>query len=132
LLTCWKIIVNLAVQLEEDRLVGEPQEEWRQEIQLQEDQWQQLARDDQEEQPLDLEQQQLPEEEHGEEQQQDGAEQPIYAELEPRAPLPEAPVRRPRSRRGRSDPQLPTRSSGRFRGPGDEPLASLPYTGRPI
>ena len=73
-----------------------------------------------------------------EEQQQDGAEQqhhevdPIYAELEPRALLPEAPARRPRSRRGRSDPQLPTRSSGRFRGPGDEPLASLPYTGRPI
>jgi len=45
---------------------------------------------------------------------------------------PPAPVRRPRSRRGVSDPQLPTRSSGRFRGPGDEPLASLPYTGRPI
>jgi hypothetical protein len=57
---------------------------------------------------------------------------PIYAELEPRAPLPQAPVRRPRSRRGASDPQLPTRMSGRFRGPGDEPLASLPYTGRPL
>jgi hypothetical protein len=55
---------------------------------------------------------------------------PLYAELELRAPP--APVRRPRSRRGVSDPQLPTRSSGRFRGPGDEPLASLPYTGRPI
>jgi hypothetical protein len=41
-------------------------------------------------------------------------------------------VRRPRSRRGASDPQLPTHMSGRFRGPGDEPLASLPYTGRPI
>jgi hypothetical protein len=54
----------------------------------------------------------------------------LYAELELRAPP--APVRRPRSRRGVSDPQLPTRSSGRFRGPGDEPLASLPYTGRPI
>ncbi len=66
-----------------------------------------------------------------EEQQRDGVD-PIYAELEPRAPLPPAPVRRPRSRRGASDPQLPTRSSGRFRGPGDEPLASLPYTGRPL
>ncbi len=55
---------------------------------------------------------------------------PLYAELELRAPP--APVRRPRSRRGASDPQLPTRMSGRFRGPGDEPLASLPYTGRPI
>ncbi len=55
---------------------------------------------------------------------------PLYAELELRAPP--APVRRPRSRRGVSDPQPPTRSSGRFRGPGDEPLASLPYTGRPI
>jgi hypothetical protein len=65
------------------------------------------------------------------EQHQDGVD-PIYAELEPRAPLPPAPVRRPRSRRGVSDPRLPTRSSGRFRGPGDEPLASLPYTGRPI
>ncbi len=66
-----------------------------------------------------------------EEQQQDGAD-PVYAELEPRALLPEAPVRGPRSRRGRSDPQLPTRVSGRFRGPGDEPLVSLPYTGRPL
>ncbi len=66
-----------------------------------------------------------------EEQQQDGVD-PIYAELELRAPLPQAPVRRPRSRRGASDPQLPTRMSGRFRGPGDEPLASLPYTGRPL
>ncbi len=63
------------------------------------------------------------------EQQQEAAD-PLYAELELRAPP--APVRRPRSRRGVSDPQLPTRSSGRFRGPGDEPLASLPYTGRPI
>ena len=62
--------------------------------------------------------------------QQQEAEDPLYAELELRAPP--APVRRPRSRRGVSDPQLPTRSSGRFRGPGDEPLASLPYTGRPI
>ena len=61
---------------------------------------------------------------------QQEAEDPLYAELELRAPP--APVRRPRSRRGVSDPQLPTRSSGRFRGPGDEPLASLPYTGRPI
>ena len=57
---------------------------------------------------------------------------PLYAELELRAPPPQVPVRRPRSRRGASDPQLPTRMSGRFRGPGDEPLASLPYTGRPI
>ncbi len=65
------------------------------------------------------------------EQQQDGAD-PVYAELEPRAQGPEVPVRRPRSRRGRSDPQLPTRVSGRFRGPGDEPLVSLPYTGRPL
>jgi hypothetical protein len=66
----------------------------------------------------------------GQEEQQQEAEDPLYAELELRAPP--APVRRPRSRRGVSDPQLPTRSSGRFRGPGDEPLASLPYTGRPI
>jgi hypothetical protein len=64
-------------------------------------------------------------------QQQDAAD-PLYAELELRAPPPQVPVRRPRSRRGSSDPQLPTRMSGRFRGPGDEPLASLPYTGRPI
>jgi hypothetical protein len=41
-------------------------------------------------------------------------------------------VHRQRSRRGHSDLQLPTRFSGRFRGPGDEPLASLPYTGRPL
>ena len=61
---------------------------------------------------------------------QQEAEDPLYAELELRAPP--APVRRPRSRRGASDPQLPTRMSGRFRGPGDEPLASLPSTGRPI
>ncbi len=66
-----------------------------------------------------------------EEQPRDGVD-PIYAELELRAPLLQMPVRRPRSRRGASDPQLPTRMSGRFRGPGDEPLASLPYTGRPI
>ncbi len=66
----------------------------------------------------------------GQEGQQQEAEDPLYAELELRAPP--APVRRPRSRRGASDPQLPTRMSGRFRGPGDEPLASLPYTGRPI
>ena len=66
----------------------------------------------------------------GQEEQQQEAEDPLYAELELRAPP--APVRRPRSRQGVSDPQLPTRSSGRFRGPGDEPLASLPYTGRPI
>ncbi len=64
-------------------------------------------------------------------QQQDAAD-PLYAELELRAPPPQVPVRRLRSRRGVSDPQLPTRMSGRFRGPGDEPLASLPYTGRPI
>ena len=118
-------------------MVEEYQEEWQQEVRVQEDQQQQLAGADQEEQPRDQEQQQLPGVDE-EEQQQDGAEQrqheldPIYAELEPRALLPPAPVRRQRSRRGHSDPQLPTRFSGRFRGLGDEPLASLPYTGRPL
>ena len=113
-------------------MVEEYQEEWQQEVRVQEDQQQQ-----QEEQPQDQEGQQqdggLEQQQDGgqEEQQQDGAD-PIYAELEPRALVQPAPVRRPRSRRGVSDPQLPTRSSGRFRGPGDEPLASLPYTGRPI
>ncbi len=68
----------------------------------------------------------------GQEGQHQDAADPLYAELELRAPPPQVPVRRPRSRRGASDPQLPTRMSGRFRGPGDEPLASLPYTGRPI
>ena len=111
-------------------MVEEYQEEWQREVRVQEDQQQQLAGADQEEQPRDQEQQQLPGVDE-EEQQQDGVD-PIYAELELRAPLPQAPVRRPRSRRGASDPQLPTRMSGRFRGPGDEPLASLPYTGRPL
>ena len=77
---------------------------------------------------VDVVQEDEPDEDRAEQQQE--AADPLYAELELRAPP--APVRRPRSRRGVSDPQLPTRSSGRFRGPGDEPLASLPYTGRPI
>jgi hypothetical protein len=63
--------------------------------------------------------------------QADREEAPIYAELEARPPLQQAPVRRPRSQRGVSDPQLPTRASRRFSGEGG-PLESLPYTGRRI
>ncbi len=94
-----------------------------------------------------MEQQPLPEGEQGEAEQQleDPAAQeelprgeqtdregaPIYAELGPRAPPPQLPVRRLRSQRGVSDPQLPTRSSGRFSGQGGS-LVSLPYSGRRI
>ncbi len=53
---------------------------------VQEEEQQQLVGADEEEQQRD-----------GVEQQQHGVD-PIYAELEPRAPLPLAPVRRPRSR----------------------------------
>ncbi len=90
-----------------------------------------------------MEQQPLPgdepeeEEQQPDEQQLDLADQEvaaIYAEVEPRAPLPPVQAHtgaRSRSRRGVSDPQLPTRSSGRFSGQGGS-LASLPYTGRRI
>jgi hypothetical protein len=56
---------------------------------------------------------------------------PVHAELEARPPLPQVPVRRPRSQRGASGPQLPTRSSRRFSGQ-NGPLESLPYSGRRI
>jgi hypothetical protein len=87
-----------------------------------------------------VEQQPLPEdepeeeEERRDEQELDLADQEvaaIYAELGPRAPPPQLPVRRPRSRKVGSDPQLPTRSSGRFSGQGGS-LVSLPYSGRRI
>jgi hypothetical protein len=80
--------------------------------------------DSQEGQPQDEEQQRDEAVQRDEAEQQRDEAGPIYAELEPRAPLPPVPARRPRG-------QLPTRSSGRFSGQGG-PLASLPYSGRRI
>jgi hypothetical protein len=100
-----------------------------------------MGEDLQEEQQLRLEHEQEGDEQHGDEQQEPAAQEdlhreeqgevPVYAELEARPPLPQMPVRRPRSQRGASDPQLPTRSSRRFSGQ-DGPLESLPYSGRRI
>ncbi len=101
-----------------------------------------MGEDRQEEQEHRLEHEQEGDEQQGDEQQQEPATQedlhreeqgeaPVYAELEARPPLPQLPVRRPRSQRGSSDPQLPIRASRRFSGQGG-PLESLPYTGRRI
>ena len=111
----WRVIVNLVSWIEEDRPAEQqplPEDEPEEEEQQPDEQQLDLA---------DQEVQQLVEQ----------GEAPVYAELEARPPLPQGPVRRPRSQRGVSDPQLPTRSSRRFSGQ-DGPLESLPYSGRRI
>ena len=100
-----------------------------------------MGEDQQEEQEHRLEHEQEGDEQQGNEQQEPAAqedlqhegqgEEPVYAELEARPPLPHVPVRRQRSQRGVSSPQLPTRASRRFSGESG-PLESLPYTGRRI
>jgi hypothetical protein len=113
--------------------MGEDRQEEQQPLDEQQLEHEQQPLDEQqlenEQQPLDEQQPDLAAQE--EQQLVEQGEAPVYAELEARPPLPQAPVRRPRSQRGVSDPQLPTRSSRRFSGL-DGPLESLPYTGRRI